>query len=167
MDKIKFEKVSLEQFTKDMEKFFPDYTKEYIEYLYYSIKLPVRGSKGSAGYDVCSTVSFRLKTTDEPITIPLGIRAIMPGNMYLQIVPRSGIGFKTGVRLANTLAVIDSDYQNSPNEGHIMLKLVPGFKELSAQVGDRIAQGIFLKYYTTDDDNTEAVRTGGLGSTGV
>ena len=90
----------------------------------------------------------------------------MPENTYLQIVPRSGVGFKYGVSLANTVAIIDSDYFYSDNEGHVMLKFVPGFNNWEVVSGDRIAQGIFLQYFTTDDDDVIMVRKGGFGSTG-
>lgn len=164
---IKFEKVSLEQFTKDLRKvLMPQVTDEDAKDIYDKIQLPKRGSTGSAGYDFCTPIGFTLEEYDVSITIPTGIRAVMPQNMFLQMVPRSGLGFKTGARLANTVGIIDSDYYYADNEGHIMLKLVTGFGRFEVAQGDRIAQGIFLKYYTTDDDNTTSVRQGGLGSTG-
>lgn len=167
MDKIKFEKVSLEQFTKDLRKvLMPHITDEDAKDIYDKIQLPKRGSAGSAGYDFFSPFNFTLEDYDSSITIPTGIRAVMPLDTYLQIVPRSSIGFKTGVRLANQVAIIDADYSESSNEGHIMLKFVAGFNSLNVCSGDRIVQGIFLKYYITEDDNVTTVRTGGIGSTG-
>lgn len=164
---IKFEKVSLEQFTKDLRKvLMPQVTDEDAKDIYDKIQLPKRGSTGSAGYDFCTPIGFTLEEYDVSITIPTGIRAVMPQNMFLQMVPRSGLGFKTGARLANTVGIIDSDYYYADNEGHIMLKLLTGFSRFEVAQGDRIAQGIFLKYYTTDDDNTTSIRQGGLGSTG-
>lgn len=164
---IKFEKVSLEQFTKDLRKvLMPQVTDEDAKDIYDKIQLPKRGSTGSAGYDFCTPIGFTLEEYDVSITIPTGIRAVMPQNMFLQMVPRSGLGFKTGARLANTVGIIDSDYYYADNEGHIMLKLVTGFSRFEVAQGDRIAQGIFLKYYTTDDDSTTSIRQGGLGSTG-
>ncbi len=164
---IKFEKVSLEQFTKDLRKvLMPHVTDEDAKEIYDKIKLPKRGSKGSAGYDFYSPVSFTLEEWDATITIPTGIRAIMPENMLLNIVPRSGVGFKSGTSLANTIGIIDSDYYYSDNEGHIIIKLVTGFDTLAAAAGDRFVQGIFSKYYITDDDDATEVRKGGLGSTG-
>lgn len=164
---IKFEKISYEQFKKDMNKLFPTMEEGHIKTCYDNIRLPQRGSSGSAGYDIYSPVCFTCSPNGEPVLIPTGIRAVMPEDLYLQIVPRSSIGFKSGVSLANTVAIIDSDYAKSLNEGHIMLKFVPGFKELIINVEDRIAQGIFIKYYKTDDDDIISVRLGGIGSTGV
>lgn len=164
---FKFEKVSLEQFAKDLRKvLMPQVTDEKVKEIYDNIKLPKRGSMGSAGYDFYTPVGFMLADFDTAITIPTGIRAIMPQNMVLNIVPRSGVGFKAGIGLANTIGVIDSDYYYSDNEGHIIIKLVPGFSTLEAEAGDRFVQGIFSKYYITDDDDATEVRKGGLGSTG-
>ena len=53
------------------------------------------------------------------------------------------------------------------NEGHIMIKMTNnGDKDLFVEAGKGFAQGIFLRYYLTDDDAAVASRTGGFGSTG-
>jgi dUTP pyrophosphatase len=71
--------------------------------------------------------------------------------------------------LANSTGIIDSDYyDNADNEGHIMIaycntKDVP----YTIEKGDRIGQGIFMKYLTVDNDKAAGVRTGGIGSTGT
>lgn len=169
---IKFEKVSYEEFVASCG----DYIKEYeisgrslpdLRTVYDNIKLPTRGTKGSAGYDLYSPFGFDLPAGENNTkTFCLGIRAIMPKNTFLAIVPRSGVGFKTGARLANTVGIIDSDYADSDNEGHIKAKLVGGFKDLSVKAGDRVLQGIFLRYNTTIDDCASTSRNGGFGSTG-
>ena len=86
-----FEKVSLEQFTKDWLKAFPD-TQD-VKSVYDSIKLPTRATVGSAGYDFFSPLSFKLKP-GETIKIPTGIRVWMEDNWVLKCYPRSGLGFK-------------------------------------------------------------------------
>lgn len=161
---IKFEKVSYEQFEKDAVKL--GYEGRALKEIYDTvITLPTRGTSGSAGYDFILPFDINLKVGDT-ITIPTGIRVIMPKDVVLMCYPRSGIGFKTGATLANTAGVIDSDYYFSDNEGHIMLKLVGGFKDLHLQSGDKVMQGIFINYLTADDDNVTASRNGGFGSTG-
>ena len=167
---IKFEKVSYEQFAKDLRKIMPYAREVDIQQYYDGIKLPKRGSKKSAGYDFYSPIPFELHTEEwgaVHIDIPTGIRAIMPDDMYLMVVPRSGVGFKTGTYLANTVGVIDADYAYSSNEGHIMVRLCANYGILEVAAGDRFVQGIFQKYYITDDDDAEGERTGGLGSTGA
>ena len=87
----------------------------------------------------------------------------------LLVVPRSGLGFKYRIQLNNTVGVIDSDYYGSDNEGHIFIKITNDSNEgktLSLKKGDGFAQGVFLPYGITSDDETAAVRNGGFGSTG-
>ena len=139
----KFYKVSKEQFGRDC---------------YENIVLPTRATAGSAGYD------FTLNVGEE-IIIDTGIRAKIADGWVLVILPRSGSGFKFGVRLANTAGVIDSDYFNADNEGHIKIKLVGATKPFSIKAGDAFAQGIFLPYGITEDDACTAERHGGFGST--
>ena len=77
------------------------------------------------------------------------------------------MGFKYNGRLCNQLGLIDKDYYNNEsNEGHIFIKIKnEGDKEFVVNKGDAIAQGIFMKYLITDDDDTNNVRVGGIGST--
>ena len=82
--------------------------------------------------------------------------------------PRSGLGFKYGLSMANTVSIIDGDYFDSDNEGNIFVKLTNNSclaKEIRINKGDAFCQGIFLPFGITIDDNTTAVRNGGLGST--
>ena len=80
--------------------------------------------------------------------------------------PRSGLGFKYGMKLVNTVGIIDADYYQSDNEGHIMAK-VSVSKSVQVDTGKGFMQGIILPYFVTDDDSEDAVRNGGFGSTGV
>ncbi len=123
----KFDRVSFNQFLQDycnvlgLEK---NNTEAVImaREVWNNIKLPQRKTKGSAGYDFHSTLRFTLEP-NKTVLIPTGIRVEMDENWFLQIVPRSGLGFKYRTQLDNTLGVIDSDYSFSDNEGHIMLKI--------------------------------------------
>ena len=164
---IKFEKVSFEQFLESMSKLYPELTKEDIQWMYDDLKLPERSTKSSAGYDFKAPFSFEL-LSQNTILIPTGIRAIMPEDVVLKIYPRSGLGFKFREQLANTVGIIDSDYQFSDNEGHIMLKITNDSKEpktMSVERGKGFAQGIFTHYLVTDDDSADGIRNGGWGST--
>lgn len=163
---IKFEKVSYEQFKKDCSVLPYEVTEEEIKEAYNKIRLPQRGDPGSAGYDIFTPFAVNLGSA--PITVPLGIKVTMPIEIGLFLFPRSGVGFKTGTELANTIGLIDSSYYNNPkNEGHMMAKLEPGFAPLNADAGDRIIQGVFLRVYFTDDDNPLGTeRIGGFGSSG-
>ena len=128
--------------------------------------LPYRSTAGSAGYDfecaedvVVPPYSIKL--------IPTGIKAQIDQGYYLQLALRSSTPKKKGLMLANSIGIIDADYYNNPdNEGHIMFQ-VYNFtdKEVLIPIGERIGQGVFLKYYITDDDNASGERLGGFGST--
>lgn len=165
----KFEKVSFEQFKKDIEKCFDNKYKseEDIREIYDQIELPTRATKGSAGYDFKCPLSLLLHK-GQPVVIPTGIRAKIDEGWVLKMYPRSGMGFKYGLNLVNTVGIIDSDYYNSDNEGHIMLKVSHclGDYMLPIERGMGIAQGIFIEYGITTDDNSTNIRNGGFGSTG-
>ena len=57
------------------------------------------------------------------MTIPTCIRFKCDDDKYLKLVPRSGLGFKYNMRLSNTVGVVDADYFDSNNQGHIMAKI--------------------------------------------
>ena len=130
----KFEKISFEQFSKDIE--------ENID-LYNSYNLPKRSTKSSAGYDYESVVDFTLKP-GEVLKVPLGVKAAMNDGEVLFNVVRSSMGIKYNVRMCNQVGVIDKDYYNNvDNEGHIWIKLENhGDKEYVVKKGDKICQGI-------------------------
>jgi len=157
----RFEKVSLEEFKLDFD------LAENKEEIYNEIKLPKRATKGSAGYDFYSPIDFTLKP-GETIKIPTGIRCFIEDGYVLSLYPRSGLGFKYRIQLNNTVGIIDSDYYNAKNEGHIMIKLTNDSNEgkvLEIKKGEGISQGIFTEYFVTYDDETEGIRVGGFGST--
>ena len=134
---------------------------------YEYVNFPKRKTKQSAGYDIESAVDAVI-TPGEIKLIPTGLKAYMCENEWLGIYIRSSIAVKYGIILTNSVAVIDSDYYNNPdNEGHIMLPIrnVSGMP-YTVKKGDRIAQGIFHRYYKVDNDSADGDRTGGIGSTG-
>ena len=162
----RFEKVSFEQFKKDWESTFC--TTEGIEEIYNDIKLPRRATAGSAGYDFYTPFAFDLKP-GESIKIPTGIRVQINDGWVLKIYPRSGLGFKFRVQMNNTVGIIDSDYYNSDNEGHIFCKIMNDtneYKTVSLNKGAGFCQGIFVEYGITFDDDVTDERNGGFGSTG-
>lgn len=152
----KFEKISLNEWSKQRP------TEEYDK-----IILPRRATVGSAGYDFYAPFPFTLKP-NESLIIPTGIRVLIDEGWVLNIYPRSGLGFKYRLRLDNTVGIIDSDYYNALNEGHIMIKITNETndnKTIEIKEGEAFAQGVFLMYGITYDDNTIDKRTGGFGST--
>ena len=118
----KFHKVSAERFMADWKDTFPETAEETIADIYNKIKLPVRATAGSAGYDFFSPVDITLNP-GETVKIPTGIRVEMEQDWVLKCYPRSGLGFKYRLQLNNTVGIIDSDYFYSDNEGHIFSKI--------------------------------------------
>lgn len=127
------------------------------------VQLPNRATQGSSGYDFYAPQRYEVHA-GEPIIIQTGIRFITDERVWLMCMPRSGLGFKYGMRLFNTIGNIDSDYWHSDNEGHIMAKIIAE-KDFVIEKGDRFMQGVILPYLITDDDNASGSRNGGFGST--
>ena len=168
MQKVaKFEKVSLDQFEKDYLNSFPELTLKNIDLIYSRIKMPKRATIGSAGYDFYSPFDIELKP-GETIKVPTGIRSQIAKGWVLTIYPRSGLGFKFRLQLNNTVGIIDSDYYGSSNEGHIYIKITIDSNEnkvVTIKEGEGFAQGIFIPFGITEDDEVTQIRDGGFGST--
>ena len=162
-----FHKVSEGQFLEGMKDVFPQLEEKEIQEIYQSLKLPRRATTGSAGYDFYSPVDFDLQP-GESLKMPTGIRAQMEEGWVLKVYPRSGLGFKYRLQLNNTVGIIDSDYFYSDNEGHIFIKITNDSREgktLHVDKGTGFAQGIFVEFGITVDDDAAALRNGGMGST--
>ena len=142
-----------------------EYLKDGTIDAYNSIMLPKRATSGSAGYDFFAPYDFTL-APHETIKVATGIRVKIDEGWVLKIYPRSSLGFKYRLRLDNTVGIIDSDYYYADNEGHIFIKITNlGDKPLSVEKGKAFAQGVFVEYGITIDDDACALRTGGFGST--
>ena len=150
----KFEKVSIDEFSKYYDK------KLYEEY-----DLPKRMTSHSAGYDFFAIEGFTLMP-GEIKKIPTGYKASFGSDEMLMILVRSSMGFKYNVRMTNQVGIIESDYNNIDNEGHMFVSLQnEGDRDFVVKKGEGYAQGIFTKFLICDDDVTTNERQGGLGST--
>ena len=130
--------------------------------------LPTRADSGSAGYDFYATEDTAIAPKEVKL-IKTDIKAEMEKDEVLLLIVRSSIGIKRHLTLPNGTGVIDSTYYNNPdNEGNILVAMY-NYSDSVQEIkkGERIAQGIFVKYLTTDDDNPLSdKRTGGIGSSG-
>lgn len=153
------------------------------------IALPKRATAKSAGYDISvihplvyknlstgkslqelfdelSSIQKDVVPTNGVVLFPTGLKAYMLDNEVLNIHVRSSMGIKQGIRLAQCTGIIDADYYNNPdNEGHILVPIKCDHLTFTAPTL-RIAQGIFQKFLTVDDDNATNNRIGGCGSSG-
>ena len=129
------------------------------------IKLPTRATEHSAGYDFYSPVSVTIQP-NEMVMIWTDVKAHMYYDNALFIIPRSSMG-KQPIMISNTIGLIDSDYYgNESTDGNIGFRLLNlGNTPYEIKSGDRIGQGIFVKYGTVKGDDTAGLRTGGFGST--
>lgn len=154
---------------KEKARGFEIVSDEFRKHPNVDIQLPKRGSSKSAGYDICTPVDIIIPPNGISDAIQTDIKAYMLDNEYLKIVPRSSLGFKKGLMLINTIAIIDSDfYENPENDGNIGFKLKNLTNEtVEIKAGERIMQGIFQEYLITDDDDCDKERVGGVGSTGI
>ena len=130
------------------------------------VRLPLRATASSVGYDFFAP--------EDVVIPPMGmamiwtdVKACFGSDEALLINVRSSMGAQP-VMLANTQGWIDSDYYSNPqNDGNIGIRLFNlGAEPYRIAQGQRIAQGMFVKYLTADNCNSDGVRTGGLGSTG-
>ncbi len=131
-----------------------------------NIILPKRQTKNAAGYDFYVASDTIIKAHSIAL-IPTGVKAYMESDEVLCIYVRSSMPLKRGLTLANNVGIIDSDYfENVDNDGHIMIQVLNITNDdILVKKDERIAQGIFMKYLLTDDDNASADRIGGFGST--
>lgn len=130
-------------------------------------RLPERSTKYSAGYDFFNTNDVICKS--HKITmIPTGIKAKFPEDEMLLLFNRSSNPKKKGLIILNGVGVVDSDYYgNADNDGEMAFVFYNMLDEdVRIEAGEKLGQGIFVKYAKTDDDIAEGERQGGFGSTG-
>ena len=132
--------------------------------------LPKRKTKNSAGYDFecIETVTIEpYKIGDKPTLVPTGVKCKMQDDEFLMLVNRSSNPKKKNLVIPNSMGIIDSDYYGNPdNDGEMMFAFFNlGTEPVIIEKGYCIGQGIFQKYYKTDDDVADGERVGGFGST--
>ena len=132
----------------------------------FNVKLPLRGTKDSAGYDFYSNETATIETGKKHL-FWTDIKSYMMKREVLEMYVRSSIAIKKDLILCNLVGIIDMDYfSNESNDGNIGICLRNiGDKDIIIEEGERIAQGIFKKFLESDNCNSEEERTGGIGHT--
>lgn len=115
----------------------------YIKLLNENAKMPTRGSKNAAGWDIYSANPETIEIAPGGmVKIPTGFATEFPSGLFAGVFPRSGIATKQGLRLANCVAVIDADYR-----GEWLVPLYNDSDEVQIiEPGTRIAQFIMIPY---------------------
>lgn len=132
--------------------------------------LPQRKTKYSAGYDFECIEDIEIppyKFGDDPVLVPTGVKVKMQDDEYLMLVNRSSNPKKKKLVIPSSLGIIDADYYNNPdNDGEIMFAFY-NLNDIPIEIekGYCMGQGIFQKYYITENDNAQGERIGGFGST--
>ena len=163
-----FEKVTFEQWKADcgIRGLDDAALKEWFD----AIKLPRQATAASAGCDFFMPFNLNFESGSS-FRIATGVRWVCgktagDRDKVLLLVPRSGLGFKYGIRLSNTVGVVDADYCDSDNEGHIIISLVnPSDTTVLLEEGKPYAQGIIVKYEVPEGAESGEARNGGFGST--
>lgn len=134
-------------------------------------KVPERGSKFAAGYDLSACIPDMERTIIHPgetVKIPTGLAFAYPEGYFGAVCARSGLATKCGLAPANKIGILDEDYR-----GEVFIALHNHSSEVQVvNHGDRIAQLILLPYLNVDfvesDKLDETERgEGGFGSSGV
>lgn len=126
------------------------------------VKTPTRATAGSAGFDFYNPENQISIPPNTMKIIDSMVYVALPKNFVMTVYPRSSLGIKQHLILANTVGVIDSDYTKDT----IKIALYNYGKEtITLHAGDRIAQGVITPYIT-DGKTVKTTRKGGLGSTG-
>lgn len=131
-----------------------------------NIVLPTRSTSFAAGYDIIAPDDIIIYANSTAF-FWTDVKTYMQPDEYLKIVMRSSLGIKKGLFLLNQVGVIDHDYYNNEkNDGNIGVGIGNGFdKPVEISKGEKVVQGIFSKYLLADNDMSNTIRNGGIGST--
>ena len=130
---------------------------------------PTQGSAEAAGYDlyIPSSIEEIVIPAHETIKVGTGIAIELPNSTFGGIFARSGLATKQGLRPANCVGVIDSDYR-----GEIIVAIHNDTDDKKIlHGGDRIAQLVILPYIQFKLEEVSELSStnrgeGGFGSTG-
>lgn len=130
--------------------------------------IPTRGSQLAAGYDLYAcTEKDVVIAPHSSVKIGTGVSMAIPEGYFGAVYARSGLSAKKGLRPANCVGVIDSDYR-----GEIIVALHNDTDvERTIDKNERIAQLVVSPYLTVEFQETEELDDtergdGGFGSTG-
>lgn len=127
---------------------------------------PTKGSKEAAGHDLYSDEAYDI-APHSTVKIGTGISVAIPDGTFGAIFARSGIAVKRGLRPANCVGVVDSDYR-----GEIIVALHNDTDEMmQIDKHERIAQLVVIPYLPINLERVDSLDdtgrgTGGFGSTG-
>lgn len=131
------------------------------------VNLPQYQHKNDAGLDVCAIYDHVIFAGDRKL-IHTGLAFELPDYCQIEVRPRSGLALKHGITVLNSPGTIDSNYR-----GELGIILINhGTEKFEIKAGDRIAQIVFMPFYTANLVDSELLEdsdrgVGGFGSTGI
>lgn len=143
-----------------------------IKRLHPEAQIPQYQTSGAIAFDLHALLrdytSIRVRH-DAPIIFDTGIAVEVPEGYGLFVFPRSGLGYKYDVQLANGTGLIDQDYRGSIS---VKLSCLTTYGGFTVHHGDRIAQAVVMPIVRVEFEEVselEATERGanGRGSTGV
>jgi dUTP pyrophosphatase len=138
-----------------------------VKKLHANARIPKYQTEGAACFDL-HTIEACVIAPGRATTLRTGLAFEVPKGRAMMVYSRSSHGFKHGVRLANCVGVIDSDYR-----GEVLVRLTNDDSEyVNIYPGDRVAQAMLIqaqqcKLEEVDTLSDTARGTGGFGSTGA
>jgi len=130
-------------------------------------RLPQYQHKNDAGMDICAIYDHVIFAGDRKL-IPTGLAFELPDYCQIEVRPQSGLALKHGITVLNSPGTIDSNYR-----GELGIILINhGSEKFEIKAGDRIAQIVFMPFYTANLVDSELLEDSdrginGFGSSGV
>ena len=140
----------------------------YVERCRDDVILPTYANKYDAGMDIRSCVDITIKP-NETVIVPTGLKFAIPEGYEIQVRPRSGLSYKTPLRISNAPGTIDAGYRD---EVGIIVTNISQTETIEIKKNDRIAQIVLQRvpeivFREVDDVSKIGFsRGGGFGSTG-
>ena len=133
-----------------------------------TIRLPKRKTKYSAGYDFHAPVDISI-LPDATYMVWTDICCSLEPTDFLSMHIRSSFGNNKSLRIKNLVGIIDKDFhRNISNGGNIGICLINESPiTVTIKKDEAFCQGIISTYIITDDDDADAERIGGIGSTSI
>lgn len=130
--------------------------------------IPTKGSQEAAGYDIYACADNDIVISPHnTVKVGTGLSMAIPNGYFGAVFARSGLSAKEGLRPANCVGVVDSDYR-----GELIVALHNDTDvEKTIDKNERIAQLVVMPYLSVEFQETDELDdtergSGGFGSTG-
>lgn len=131
------------------------------------LKPPKQSTEGSAGFDLYMPDPGHIPAGDK-VSVGLGFSSAIPKGYVGKLYPRSGVGSRVTLELANSVGIMDADFRG---EWVATLRTKDG-QAFSWEAGERLIQLVIVKLPEMEMELVERLDEtergeGGHGSTGA